>query len=188
MGRLIYSLSVSQDGYAADAAGSLDWVTVDEELHTAFNDETRGVRAMLFGRRMYEVMAAYWPTALDDPDATPAMLDFARLWKAIPKLVVSTTLERVHRDCRLAGGDALAAAAALRAEPGDASVGGPTLAGALLRAGLVDEIRQYVNPVILGGGLPFLPRLEAPLRTRLIETRTFSSGVVLLRHEVAGTR
>jgi dihydrofolate reductase len=169
MGRLIYSMSVSLDGFVNDRDGSLDWVIVDEELHRAFNDEARGMGAFVYGRRMDELMTAYWPTAEDDPAATPAELDFARIWRDTPRIVLSRTPEAVEEIARL------------RRRPGfDMSVGGPTAAATLLRAGLVDEVRCYVNPVILGGGTPFLPRLDPPIALRLLETRTFASGVVYL--------
>lgn len=186
MGRLIYSMSVSLDGFVETPDRSLDWIHVDEELHTAFNDEARAVHAFLYGRRMYELMTAYWPTAEDDPAATPAMLDFARIWTATPKVVFSGSLPRVDWNSRLVRDDAVGEVVRLKAQAGfDMDVGGPTIAAALLRAGLVDEVRAFVQPVVLGAGTPFLPHLEARMHLRLIETRTFSSGVVGLRYETA---
>ncbi|HEV8403695.1 MAG TPA: dihydrofolate reductase family protein [Candidatus Limnocylindrales bacterium] len=186
MGTLVYSMSVSLDGFVATPDGSLDWVLVDEELHSIFNDEARVMSAFLHGRRMWELMAGYWPTADTDPTATPAELDFAAIWKATPKIVFSRTLERVGHDARLVRDDAVAEVARLRAQPGfDMSVGGPTIAAPLLSAGLVDEVRLYLQPVVLGAGLPFLPPLDQRIALELIETRTFGSGVVYLRY---GTR
>jgi dihydrofolate reductase len=185
-GRLLYSMSVSLDGYAAAADGSLDWVFVDEELHAAFNEEGRSADTFLYGRRMYELMADYWPTAEDDPDATPTMLEFAGIWNATPKVVFSRTLDAVEHGARLVRDDAVGEVARLKGQGLDMGVGGPTLAGSLLRAGLVDEVRAFVNPILLGAGVPFLPHLEVPVPLRLIGTRTFASGVVLLRYDVAG--
>jgi dihydrofolate reductase len=182
MGRIVYSMSVSLDGFVADAAGSIDWVTVDEELHEAFNEEARACDAFIYGRRMYELMTAYWPTAEADPNVKPVERDFARIWAAMPKVVVSMTMTAAGFGARLIQGDAVTEVARLRdAVDGELSVGGPTLAATLLRAGLVDDVRMYVNPVVLGGGLPFLPPdLRLPLR--LVDLRRFSSGVVLLRY------
>jgi dihydrofolate reductase len=185
-GRLIYSMSVSLDGFAEAADGSLDWVLVDEELHAYFNDEGRSVGTFLYGRRMYDLMAAYWPTAESDPAATPMMVEFARIWGATPKVVFSRTLDTVDHNARLVRDDAPAEVARLKAAGMDMDVGGPTLAGSLLRAGLVDEVRVFLNPVVLGAGRPFFPALDAPVALRLLEDRTFGSGVVLLRYEVAG--
>jgi len=185
MGNLIYSMSVSLDGFAATPTGSLDWVDVDEELHDAFDDEAEEIGTMLFGRRMWEVMAAYWPTADTDPEATPAMLRFARIWRDTPKVVFSRTLEQVDGDGRLVRDDAVAELARLKADGDrDLSVGGPTLAATFLRAGLVDEVRLYVHPVVLGAGLPFFPPMPERIGLRLLETRTFGGGVAYLRYEV----
>jgi dihydrofolate reductase len=95
VGRLIYSMSVSLDGFVETPSRSLDWVQVDDELHSLFNDEAQAMSAFLYGRRMYELMVDYWPTAESDPSATPAMLEFARIWKDKPKVVFSRTLDRV---------------------------------------------------------------------------------------------
>ena len=185
MGKLIYSMSVSLDGFVNTPSGSLDWVCVDEELHRAFNDEARAMSAFLYGRRMYELMTDYWPTAEDDPEATPAMVEFARIWRDKPKVVFSTTLDRVDFNSRLIRDGAVEEVARLRAQPGfDVDVGGPTTAATFLRAGLVDEVRLFVQPVVLGAGTPFFPDLDEPIELELQDTRTFASGVVLLRHTV----
>jgi len=183
MGKVIYSMSVSLDGLIETPDRSLDWVQVDEELHSFFNDEAREMSAFLYGRRLYEVMVDYWPTAEDDPNATPSMLEFARIWRPMPKVVFSTSLERVDWNTRLVRGDAVAEVTRLKAEPGfDMSVGGPTTAAPLLRAGLIDECRLFVQPVVLGAGTPFFPGLEQPVPMTLLETRTFGSGVTYLRY------
>jgi dihydrofolate reductase len=186
MGRLVYSMSVSLDGFVETPSRSLDWALVDEELHSFFNDEAREMSAFLYGRRLYEFMVDYWPTAETDPSATPAMLEFARIWKDKPKIVFSGTLERVDWNSRLVRAEAAAEVARLKAQPGfDMSVGGPTTAALMMRLGLIDEYRVFVHPVILGAGTPFFPALEQRIRLKLIETRTFGSGVVYLRYENA---
>ena len=181
MGRLIYLLNVSLDGFVETPDHGLDWAVVDEELHTWFNDQARRTDAFLYGRRLYEVMAAYWPTAESDPSATEVERDFARIWNAKPKIVFSTTLETVAWNSRLVTGDVGDELAKLRLEfDGDLAVGGPTLASAFMERGLVDEYRLVVHPVVLGAGTPFFPALNRPIGLRLRETRTFESGVVYL--------
>ena len=188
MGRLVFSMSVSLDGYVDTPSHSLDWVLVDEELHAFFNDQSREVRASLYGRRMYEVMAA-WETMEANPSATPAMLDFARIWKGIERVVFSRTLDHVDAGSRLVRDDAVAEVNRLKARPGyDMDVGGPTLASDLIRHGLVDEYRVFVHPVVLGAGTRFFPHLEERIGLRLLETRTFGSGVVYLRYETTAAR
>ena len=188
MGRLVYSLSVSLDGFVETPSRSLDWVLVDEELHSFFNDESRGLSASLYGRRMYELMADYWPTADRDPSASPAELEFARIWKDTPKIVFSRTLGRVEWNSRLFRDDAAEEVARLKAQPGfDMDVGGPTIASTLMRAGLIDGYHLFVHPVILGAGTPYFPALDDRIGLKLLETRTFGSGVVYLRYERVGT-
>jgi dihydrofolate reductase len=183
MGRLLYSMSVSLDGFVETPSRSLDWLLVDEELHAAFNEEAREMSAFLYGRRMYELMADYWPTAEADATATPAMREFAAIWRDTPKVVFSRTLGQVAWNSRLVAGDAAAEVARLKAEPGfDMDIGGPTIAAELMRHGLIDELRLYVHPVILGSGTPFFPPLAQRIGLTRLDTRTFGSGVVLLRY------
>lgn len=177
-------MSVSLDGYVATQDGSLDFVHVDDELHELFNEEARSVGTMLYGRRMYELLVAYWPAGDQDPNATPAMRDFARIWRDKPKVVFSTTLKGVEWNSRLVRGDVVEEVARLKQLPdNDMDVGGPTLASALIEADLVDEFRMYVNPVVLGDGIPYFPRRSRRIEMRLLETRKFDSGVVYLSYE-----
>jgi dihydrofolate reductase len=181
MGKLVYTLNVSLDGFIETSDHSLDWGVNDDELLTWFNDRARGLAASLYGRRLYELMSAYWPTAQDDPAATEPMREFGRLWLGIPKIVFSSALTSVDWNSRLVRGDVGEQLARLRTElEGDFEVGGPTLASAFIRRGLVDRYELVVHPVILGGGTPYLPLLDAPIRLRLTETRTFASGVTYL--------
>ena len=185
MGRLIYAMSVSFDGFVDTPSRSLDWVLIDEELHSFFNDEARGMSAFLYGRRLYELMVDYWPTAESDPSATPAMLEFARIWKDKPKIVFSSTLGRVAWNSRLVPDHAAEEVARLKAQPGfDMDVGGPTTARTFMRLGLIDEYRLFVHPVVLGAGTPFFPSLDRRIGLNLLEARTFGSGVVYLRYEM----
>jgi len=180
MGKLIYSLNVSLDGFVETPDHGLDWANVDEELHTWFNDQARTLEVTIYGRRMYELMAGYWPTADDDPSATDAEREFARIWKPMPKIVFSSSLERVEHNGRLVRGDVGAVLEDLRQEfDGDFDVAGPNLASQFVRRGLVDEFRLVVHPVVLGAGTPFWPEVDVPLRVRLVDTRTFDSGAEL---------
>lgn len=184
MGRLIYLLNVSLDGFVETPDHSTDWTAVDDELLTWFNDRTRELDASIYGRRLYEVMAAYWPTGESDPAATEPMREFARVWNAMPKVVFSTTLSSVEWNSRLVRGDVADELGRLRQEfQGDLGVGGATLAAEFIRRGLVDEYWLVVHPVVLGAGTPFFPPLDGPIPLRLIESRTFRSGVVYLGYE-----
>lgn len=184
MGRLIYSMNLSLDGYVAAPDGGLDWTTIDEEIHSWWNDRMREADAVIWGRRVYELMVGYWPTAESDPAATPAMLEFARVTNPKPKIVFSTTLQSATWNARVVRGDVGRALAGLRDEfEGDLVLAGPTLASQFVRAGLVDEYRLVVHPAIVGGGLPFFPDLETPIGLRLIDEHRFASGAVSLRYD-----
>jgi dihydrofolate reductase len=181
MGKIIYLMNVSLDGFVETVDHGLDWTLVDEELHAWFNEQERAVEASLYGRRLYELMAAYWPTAESDPNATSVEIEYARIWNSKPKIVFSSTLETVASNGRLVRGDIVAELGQIREEfPGDLSIGGPTLAAALVRRDLVDEYRLVVHPVILGAGTPFFPPLPRTLDLELFDTHTFASGVVYL--------
>ena len=186
MGKLIYLMNVSLDGFVARPDGSVDWTVVDDELHSWFNEHMRDVSASLYGRRLYEVMAAYWPTGDTDPDGTDVTREFARQWQATPRIVFSTTLESVDHNSRLVRGDPAGELANVRREfDGDIEVGGPTLAASFIRQGLVDEFGLVIHPVVLGAGKPFLPELESPIPLRKTASRTFQSGAVYVGYERA---
>lgn len=175
-------MNVSLDGFVARPNGELDWTVVNEELHTFFNDQQREIGAHLYGRRLYEVMR-YWETAEQDASHTPYELDFARVWKNIPKIVFSTTLEQVQGNATLVKENVADELRALKQKPGkDFDVGGPTLAATCIDLGLIDEYGLVVHPVVLGSGLPFFPTRDSMLDLQLIETRRFKSGVVYLRY------
>ena len=101
----IYSFNVSLDGYIETVDKSLDWSLISDEVHGYFNDQTRALDASLYGRRLWDLMSAHWPTAEDDPDSNEVMRDFARVWNATPKIVFSRTLDHVDHGARLAKGD-----------------------------------------------------------------------------------
>jgi dihydrofolate reductase len=182
MRKLIYSMTVSLDGFIADPNGEIDWSAPDEELHRFHNQRVREIGAHLLGRRLYEVML-YWETAEENPAASDYELEFARIWKAIPRIVFSKTLEKVEGNARLVRDDVAGKVARLKQEPGkDLAVGGAGLASTLIDLGLVDEYQLFVSPVVLGGGTPFFPPLEKAINLELVETRTFDSPAVYLRY------
>jgi dihydrofolate reductase len=184
MGKLIYGFNVSVDGYIADAQGNIDWTDPSEELHQYWNDFERETALSFYGRRLYELMSAYWPTADKAPDATPLIVDFAHIWRDMPKVVFSRTLESVDWNSRLERGDPVDLVTKLKAETdGRLEVAGATLAAPIVQAGLVDEYRIVVTPTAVGGGTPFFPTLPSWISLRLLENRTFPGGTVLLRYE-----
>jgi dihydrofolate reductase len=181
MRKLIYSMSVSLDGFIAGPDGDIEWGAPTDELHRFHNDRVRELGGHLLGRRLYETML-YWEK--EDPTWGPTERDFATVWQPLPKVVYSTTLDDVAgSNVRLAREVVPEEIEALKREPGkDLGVGGAGLAATFSRLGLIDEYELFVNPVVLGGGTPFFSALEAPIPLELVETRTFGSKVVHLRY------
>ena len=163
MGRLIYGFNVSVDGYIADAHGDIDWSEPSDELHQYWNDFERETALSFYGRRLYELMSAYWPTADQAADATPVITDFARIWRDMPKVVFSRTLDSVDWNSCLERGDPVEVVRTLKAETdGNLEVAGATLAAPIVRAGLVDEYRIVLAPTAVGGGTPCRPAVMDP--------------------------
>jgi dihydrofolate reductase len=183
MARLLYTTITSLDGYVCDESGDFQWAAPDDEVHAFVNDLERSVGTYLCGRRLYEVMS-FWET-VDLTDEPPVMHDYAAIWRSADKVVYSTTLSEVttvrtqlRRDF-----DVDEVRRWKQAASRDLSVGGPVLAASALRAGLVDEVQQFLCPVVVGGGTHFVPR-GLRLGLQLQEERRFAGGVVYLRYTV----
>ncbi len=177
MRSVMYSMTMSLDGFINGPGGEIDWSAPDEELHRFHNERTRTVGAQLLGRRLYETML-WWET-VDAAHASPVAAEFAQIWKPIPKVVFSTTLSSVEGNARLATDSLADEVARLRDVPDDqvVGVGGAGLAAGLMQLDLIDDFHQFVAPVILGGGTPCFPLLDHRLELELVETRTFGSRV-----------
>lgn len=183
MRTLTYGMNVSLDGYITAPGDDHNWSAPSDELFQWWLDEERAVSLFLYGRRLWETMS-YWSTGDQQPDATPAQIEFARNWRDTPKVVFSSTLEDVDWNARLHIGDAVAEISRLRSEDGELMrVGGATLGAAAMRAGLVDEFTVVTHPVLVGGGRPFFTALDSRVNLDLVETKTFPGGVVMTRYE-----
>ena len=182
MAKLIYTAIASLDGYVEDAGGGFDWAAPDEEVHAFVNDLERPVGTYLYGRRVYETMI-YWETADTGPGSLDVERDYAEIWRAAEKIVFSRTQPAVRSArTRLEPEFTPELVGSLKeSSPHDLSVGGAQLAAEALRAGLVDEVHLFLHPVTVGGGKPALP---GGVRLRLLGERSFSGGVVYLRHAV----
>ena len=175
-------MNVSLDGFVEGPDGKFGWTMPDEEVHRFHNEAARQMGVVLYGRRLYETMAV-WQTYGTDSSMPDYVAEYGRIWRATPKIVFSGTLKTVGENCRLVAGDAVAEVTSLKQQPGgDLGVGGPGLASSLVRAGLVDEYRLVIFPVIVGGGKSYFPVLDHELGLRLEETHTFKGGAVYLRY------
>jgi dihydrofolate reductase len=181
---LIYSAITSLDGYVAGKDGRFDWAVPDEEVHAFVNDLERAVGTYLYGRRLYEVMTAWETVTVGDGSAVAR--DFAEIWRGADKIVYSRTLEtvsssrtRVEREFDPEAVRRLKASAARAI-----TVGGPTLAGQAIRAGLVDECHLFVAPVLVGGGTRSFPD-DVRHDLELLDERRFGSGTVHLHYRLS---
>ena len=180
MAKLIYSVITSLDGYVADKRDNFDWAAPDEQVHAFVNNQERGIGTYLYGRRMYEVMV-YWATAPTEGDTVTA--DYARIWQAADKIVYSAALPTVSSPAtRLERDFNPEAVRELKASADrDLSIGGPHLAAAAIRAGLVDDYHLFLNPIIVGGGNQALPD-DALVHLELVDEHRFVNGVVHLHY------
>lgn len=181
MRKLVYSMTISVDGFIADKSGSLDWGAPDDEIFRFHTQRVEETAIQLCGRRLYETMG-YWES-VEEESLSPDHAKFARLWKALPKIVFSKTLETVVGNAKLVRDGLEAEVQRLKEQPGmDIAVGGAALAQECMRLNLVDDWRLFVAPVLLGGGVPCFSQLAKRTEMKLVETKTFASKVVYLRY------
>jgi dihydrofolate reductase len=184
MRKIIWMMSVSVDGFMAGPNGELDWQLIDEELHEHFNEWLSGMGGFLDGRVTYELMDGFWPTADADPDSPKVVADFARIWREMPKIVYSRTLQHADWNTEVVHEVEKQEVLALKDQPGaDLVVGGADLAATFMKLDLIDEVRLYVHPVLIGQGKPMFGPSEATIKLSLAATRTFGSGVVMLSYQ-----
>jgi dihydrofolate reductase len=183
VGRLLYSMGLSADGFIEGPDGDFNWTAPDEELFRFHTDRVRRLGAHLCGRRLYEAML-YWEPGDRDSEFDTDEREFAEIWRALPKVVFSTTLESVEGNATLAREGVAEEVPRLKEQvDGDLEVGGATLAAECIELDLVDEYHLFVHPVIVGGGKPFFPPTQTTLELELVETRTFASRVVYVHYQ-----
>jgi len=187
MRKVIFTMSISVDGFIETASGDISWSSPDPELQQHVIDRESTIDTHLYGRRLYETMVAYWPKADENLSASKFDIEYARIWKEKKKIVFSKTLAQVGGNFQLFRGNIAEEIDKLKAQPGkDMFVGGPNLASSFIKLGLIDEYWLYVHPTILGSGKPMFPHLGDRINLKLIETHGFGSGVVLLKLAVEG--
>jgi len=189
MGKLIYLITTSLDGYVADKNGKFDWATPSEELHAFVNDQLRNVGTVLMGSKLYKTMKVWddIPTEgvsgpyMDEP--SQAMNDYAKLWKAANKIVYSTSLSELDiENAKIERSfDPTAVQKMVAESDKDFDIGGPNLAGQAIKAGIVDEYHHFIAPVIIGSGNFWLPK-DVKTKLELVDTRKFGNGTVHLHY------
>ncbi|WP_166980016.1 dihydrofolate reductase family protein [Paramicrobacterium fandaimingii] len=188
--RFVYWMNVSVDGYierdpGEDGGG--DWMLITEELHREFNSRAQALTMMVQGRSVYEIMDPFWPNARNDSSLPDYLREYGEIWTTKPKVLVSRTRTTADHNTRVIGGDdAITQLAELRADSdGDIGVGGATLATALHRAHLLDELLLFIHPAWLGRGRPLFNDPPPQLTLDLLEHRLFEGGVAMHRYAVA---
>jgi dihydrofolate reductase len=177
-------MGMSLDGFIEGLDRDISWHRVDEELHAYMNQELAKMGAFVGGRIVYELMEAFWPTADQEPDAPPVTLEFARIWRETPKIVYSRTLQEAGANTTIYREVVPEEVMALKQQPGgDLSLGGSDIAVAFREHDLIDEYRIFVHPVLIGRGKPLFQETDAHSDLRLVETKRFGNGVVMLRYE-----
>ena len=183
MRKIILMMSVSLDGYFEGPDRDISWHLVDEELHRHFNEQCKAMGAFMDGRVTHELMAEFWPTADRDPDSSAAMVEFAGIWRDMPKFVFSRTLTTADWNSTVIRDVVPEEIAELKAQPGgDIALGGANLAATFMEQGLIDEYRIYVHPVVLGRGRPLFESPNVRMNLKLAGTQAFGNGVVLLHY------
>jgi dihydrofolate reductase len=181
--KIVLMMSVSLDGFIEGPNRDIAWHMVDDELHSHLNEELAAMGAFLSGRVTYELMASVWPTADQDPQSTQPMIEFARIWRDMPKIVFSKTLEHAGWNTTIARDVVVDDINALKTQPGgDLVLGGADLAASFMQHDLIDEYRLYVHPVMIGSGKRLFSRSHLKVSLRVIESRAFGNGVVLLHY------
>jgi dihydrofolate reductase len=189
MGKLIYLITTSIDGYVADENGKFDWAAPSEEVHAFVNDTLRNVGTILMGRNLYETMKV-WDEIPTEGTSGPymngpseAMNDYARIWREAKKIVYSTTMTDVtiHNATIERSFDAAAIQKMVAESDKDFDIGGPHLAGQAVTTGIVDEYHQIIVPQLIGGGNYWLPK-DAKSKLQLKDVRKFENGFVHLHY------
>jgi dihydrofolate reductase len=184
MNKVILFVQISLDGFFEGPKKEIDWSMVDDELHAHVNEVLGTMGGFLSGRGAYELMAGYWPTADADPASPPFVKEFAPIWRDMPKVVYSKTLTSAGWNTTIARDVVREEVEALKLQAkADLIVGGGELGAAFMAQDLIDEYRIYVHPIQIGEGNRLFPPSQEKVLLRLVETRAFGNGVVLLRYE-----
>ncbi len=186
MKKIVWFMHVSLDGFVAGPKGEMDWITVDEEIFDFAGDRTSAADVALYGRVTWEMMEAYWPTAADKPNPSKHDIEHSTWYMQVPKIVLSHSKQGETQPLTSFIGENFAAQIRqLKQGEGKEIVvfGSPSAGRSLLQAGLVDSLWLFVNPILLGKGIPMFPELDEQLKLKLVESTRFKNDVVCLHYE-----
>jgi dihydrofolate reductase len=186
MRKITSFMHVSLDGFVAGTKGEMNWIKVDEEIFEYAGKMTDRSDTALYGRVTYEMMESYWPTAADKPNASKHDIQHSKWYKDVEKVVVSNSMKgRKIPNTRIVGEDLEAQIKELRHQPGNDIVifGSPSASHSLMQLNLVDQFWLFINPVLLGAGVPLFKGIKERVNLKLVETKPFASGVVALHYQ-----
>jgi len=186
MRKLVLFMHTSLDGFTTDSKGKMDWINVDEEMFDYAGQRTREADTALYGRGTYQIMESYWPTAAEKPNATKHDIEHATWYNQVDKVVVSSTLKATDQpQTRIISGNLATEIRKLKEASGKEIImfGSPTLAQALTAENLIDDYWLFVNPILIGKGIPLFKNLKHIVNLKLLSNKTFVSGVVCLHYE-----
>jgi dihydrofolate reductase len=186
MRKLIFFMHTSLDGFVAGLNGEMNWIHVDEELFDFVATMTEKADTALYGRVTYDMMQSYWPDAGKEPNASKHDKEHSAWYNNVSKVVLSTTLSEEGLDNTTVIGNQLADNInKIKKQDGKNILifGSPRASHSLLSEGLIDEFWLFVNPVLLGEGMPLFKGVKEKTNLKLIETKIFSSGVIALHYE-----
>jgi dihydrofolate reductase len=189
MKKLVWFMHVSLDGFVAGPNGDLGWAAVDEAIFGYVGQRAHHSGMALYGRVTWEMMEAYWPTAADKPNPTRHEKEHSAWYAQVKKIVLSRSKQGDSRPLTTFIGENMAEQIQQLKQGGEKEIvlfGSPTAGKSLLQAGLVDELWLFVNPILLGKGIPMFPELNGRVKLTLAESRCFENGVLCLHYNIAG--
>ena len=179
-------MHVSLDGFAAGPNGEMDWIVLDQEMFNEVNDFTASVDTAIYGRTTYQMMEGYWPTAADQPTATKHDIEHSGWYNKVSKVVLSKTLNGENlNNTKIIGDNVISEITQLKQAPGKEIIifGSPSASHTLMQENLIDDYWLFVNPILLGEGIPLFKDIKNRTKLNLVKTHVFSSGVVCLHYE-----
>ena len=186
MRKLVLFMHTSLDGFVAGPNGEMDWITVDEEMFDYAGERTNQADTALYGRLTYEMMESYWPTAADQPGATKHDIEHSRWYNKVTKVILSRTMKGTNLpNTKIISENIANEIIQLKQAPGQDILifGSPSASHSLMAESLIDDYWLFVNPILLGEGMPLFKGIKNRTRLKLVETIPFSSGVVCLHYE-----
>jgi dihydrofolate reductase len=186
MRRLVLFMHTSLDGFVAGPNREMDWIHVDDEMFEYAGKQTDMADTALYGRVTYQMMESYWPTAADQPNATKHDIQHSRWYNSVIKVVVSKTLQQENlANTKIISDNIAEEIKRTKQEPGKNILmfGSPSVVHLLMQDNLIDDYWLFINPLLLGTGIPLFQNIKDRINLKLLENKVFASGVVGLHYE-----